>query len=91
MLACAVVGLIDPEPGAIGGNGREWAADSYQRPTFRPGFDIRRRRLIPDITQHVDDVYNSLSAQANALYPQAYLAQLFKSQQKLTTISKAMA
>jgi hypothetical protein len=46
MLACAVVGLIDPEPGAIGGNGREWAADSYQRPTFRPGFDIRRRRLI---------------------------------------------
>jgi hypothetical protein len=47
--------------------------------------------IVKDITQLVDDVYNRLSTHANSLYPQAYLAQLFKNQQKLTGISKAMA
>ena len=44
-----------------------------------------------DVAKLVDDIYNGLSAEANNLYPQAYLAQLFKNQQKLTAISKAMA
>lgn len=44
-----------------------------------------------DITRIVDSVYVSLSTQANALYPDSYLAQLFKNQKKLAAISKAMA
>jgi hypothetical protein len=51
--------------------------------------------LPPDIDatigKHVDEIYVSLSNQANALYPQAYLAQLFKNQKKLTEITKAIA
>lgn len=42
-----------------------------------------------EITKLVDDVYKRLSKNANALYPQAYLAQLFKNQKKLAAISKA--
>jgi hypothetical protein len=48
-------------------------------------------KIAVDVAKLVDDIYNSLSAEANKLYPQAYLAQLFKNQQKLTAISKAMA
>ena len=44
-----------------------------------------------DITRLVDAVYASLSTQANALYPDSYLAQLFKNQKKQAAISKAMA
>lgn len=44
-----------------------------------------------DITQLVDSVCASLFAQANALYPDSYLAQLFKNQKKLAAIAKAMA
>jgi hypothetical protein len=47
--------------------------------------------IAQDISKIVDDVYRDLSLEANKLYPQAYLAQLFKNQQKLTAISKAMA
>jgi hypothetical protein len=48
-------------------------------------------KIAVDVAKLVDDIYNSLSAEANKLYSQAYLAQLFKNQQKLTAISKAMA
>jgi hypothetical protein len=44
-----------------------------------------------DIIDLVDVVYDSLVKNANTQYPQAYLAQLFKNQKKLTEISKAMA
>ena len=43
-----------------------------------------------DIISLVDTVYESLVKNANALYPQAYLAQLFKNQKKLAAISKAI-
>jgi hypothetical protein len=43
------------------------------------------------IRKHVGDIYVSLSTQANALYPQAYLAQLFKNQKKLAEITRAIA
>jgi hypothetical protein len=47
--------------------------------------------IAQDIHTLVEDIHSRLSMQANNLYPQAYLAQLFKNQQKLTAISKAMA
>jgi AIPR protein len=51
--------------------------------------------LPPDIeasvSKHVDEVYAELKTQANALYPQAYLAQLFKNQKELTEIKNAIA
>jgi hypothetical protein len=37
----------------------------------------------------VDEVYDKLVINANALYPQAYLATLFKNQKKLTEITHA--
>lgn len=43
------------------------------------------------IQRHVDEVYDDLMAHANTLYPQAYLAQLFKNQTKLAAITKAIA
>ncbi len=42
------------------------------------------------IEKHVNEVYDDLTAQANALYPQAYLAQLFKNQTKLSAITNAI-
>ncbi|MDA9449014.1 MULTISPECIES: hypothetical protein [unclassified Bradyrhizobium] len=47
--------------------------------------------IVQDISKLVDAVYRDLSLETNKLYPQAYLAQLFKNQQKLTAISKAMS
>lgn len=46
--------------------------------------------IAQDVQLTVDDVYNRLSTQANALHPQAYLAQLFKNQKKLSAIYKAL-
>jgi hypothetical protein len=43
------------------------------------------------VRRHVDEIYDELTTQANALYPQAYLAQLFKNQKKLTEIASAIA
>lgn len=42
------------------------------------------------VLKYVDEIYDDLTTQANALYPQAYLAQLFKNQKKLTEITKAV-
>lgn len=42
------------------------------------------------ICAYVDRVYDELTIRANALYPQAYLAQLFKNQKKLTDITNAL-
>jgi hypothetical protein len=42
------------------------------------------------VRRHVDEIYDELTTQANALYPQAYLAQLFKNQ-KLMEIASAIA
>jgi AIPR protein len=39
----------------------------------------------------VDEVYAELTVEANALYPQAYLAQLFKNQKKLAEITEKIA
>jgi cell fate (sporulation/competence/biofilm development) regulator YlbF (YheA/YmcA/DUF963 family) len=48
----------------------------------------------PDIAAHittiVDDAFTQLRAQSDTLYPQAYLAQLFKNQKKLSQILSAM-
>jgi hypothetical protein len=55
------------------------------------GSTALQAKIAVDVAKLVDEIYNSLSAEANKLYPQAYLAQLFKNQQKLTAISKAMA
>jgi hypothetical protein len=35
-------------------------------------------KIAVDVAKLVDDIYNSLSAEANKLYSQAYLAQPFK-------------
>jgi hypothetical protein len=43
------------------------------------------------IRKHVDDIYVNLLTHANTLYPQAYLAQLFKNQKKLADITSAIA
>ena len=43
------------------------------------------------IQKHLDEVYADLTAQANSMFPQAYLAQLFKNQTKLAAIIKAIA
>jgi hypothetical protein len=42
------------------------------------------------VRKHVEEVYDELITQANTLYPQAYLAQLFKNQKKLTEITNAI-
>ena len=42
------------------------------------------------VSGHVDDVFSGLVSKANALYPQAYLAQLFKNQKKLVDITGAI-
>ena len=42
------------------------------------------------IQKHVDEVYDDLTAHTNTMYPQAYLAQLFKNQTKLAAITKAI-
>jgi hypothetical protein len=47
--------------------------------------------IAQDVSKLVDDVYRDLSLEANKRYPQAYLAQLFTNQQKLTAVSKAMS
>lgn len=51
--------------------------------------------LPPDIEAQVeklvDEAYEDLTSQANTMYPQAYLAQLFKNQTKLAAITKAIA
>jgi hypothetical protein len=51
--------------------------------------------LPPDIEavvrRHVDEIYDELTTQANTLYPQAYLAQLFKNQKKLTDITDTIS
>lgn len=44
-----------------------------------------------DIEKHVDEVYSDLIAHANTMYPQAYLATLFKNQTKISEITKAIA
>ncbi len=43
------------------------------------------------VRAHVDEIYEELTTQANTLYPQAYLAQLFKNQKKLTEITGAIS
>ena len=43
-----------------------------------------------NIGKHVDEVYGDLTAHANEMYPQAYLATLFKNQTKLSAITKAI-
>ena len=42
------------------------------------------------VRQYVDEVYAALANEANTLYPQAYLAQLFKNQKKLTEITNGI-
>ena len=42
------------------------------------------------IQKHVDEVYDDLTTHTNTMYPQAYLAQLFKNQTKLAAITKAI-
>jgi AIPR protein len=42
------------------------------------------------VSKYLDEVYEELTAQANALYPQAYLAQLFKNQKKLSEIKRGI-
>jgi hypothetical protein len=42
------------------------------------------------ITTIVDDTFTQLRAKSDMLYPQAYLAQLFKNQKKLGEILSAM-
>jgi hypothetical protein len=44
-----------------------------------------------EIEKHVNEVYDDLMTHANAMYPQAYLATLFKNQTKLSAITKAIA
>ena len=50
--------------------------------------------LPPDINvtieKHIDEIYDDLLSQANTMYPQAYLATLFKNQTKLSAIVKAI-
>jgi len=43
------------------------------------------------VRKHVAEVYGELATEANALYPQAYLAQLFKNQKKLSEITNAIS
>jgi hypothetical protein len=43
------------------------------------------------VRSFVDEICEELTIQANVLYPQAYLAQLFKNQKKLTEITKAIS
>jgi hypothetical protein len=43
------------------------------------------------VRTYVDEIYEELITKANTLYPQAYLAQLFKNQKKLTEITSAIS
>lgn len=43
------------------------------------------------VRSHVDKIYEELTTKANTLYAQAYLAQLFKNQKKLTEITTAIS
>jgi hypothetical protein len=42
------------------------------------------------VSEQVNEVLSNLIAKANELYPQAYLAQLFKNQKKLLDITRAI-
>ena len=54
------------------------------------GSDPLPADLETTVHMHVDRVYDQLTTKANTLYPQAYLAQLFKNQKKLTEITNAI-
>ncbi len=59
-------------------------------PTIMVGHSSPQPDIAAHITTIVDDTFTQLRAKSDMLYPQAYLAQLFKNQKKLSEISSAM-
>lgn len=64
----------------------------FQRfpPTLMVGHSSLPADIATQIATIVDDTFARLRTKSDLLYPQAYLAQLFKNQKKLTEILSAM-